>query len=141
MSAEVILHCFQKCGFKESEISCISEDSEIDEEFESLPTQLREDDDITVEDFISFDDNLTTSIGQINTDLIDWRQQAREEAIQQVLPDPSDSSHTENEEVASEDDEEENIPQQLSPSKALQHLEELLNFSMNQNDETLTGLH
>ena len=41
-------------------------------EFESLLTQLREDDEITVEDLVTLDDNLTTSTGQINTDLGDW---------------------------------------------------------------------
>ena len=39
----------------------------MDGEFESLLTQLREDGEITAEDFVTFDDNLTTSTGQINT--------------------------------------------------------------------------
>ena len=58
--------------FEESDCHSISEEDEIDEEFETLLSQLREDDDITVEDFITFDDNLTTSTGQINTYMIDW---------------------------------------------------------------------
>ena len=89
ISKETILHCFQKYGFEKSECHSVSGEGEVDEEFESLLVQLREDDDITVEDFVTFDDNLTTSIGQVNTDMVDWRQQAREDAIQEVLPDVS----------------------------------------------------
>ena len=89
ISKETILHCFQKCGFEKSECHSVSGEGEVDEEFESLLAQLRQDDDITVEYFITFDDNLTTSIGQINTDMVDWRQQAWEDAIQEVLPDVS----------------------------------------------------
>lgn len=40
----------------------------------SLLTQLREDDGITLED--DFDDNLTTSTGQIDDGMIDRRQHA-----------------------------------------------------------------
>ena len=107
----------------------------------SLFTQLREDDEITVEDFVTFDDNLTTSTGQINTNLIDWRQQAQEEAIKEVVPDTSSASQTVN--VVSdgdEDDQEENTPRRLAISEALQHLDDLLNFSMMENNATLTGL-
>ena len=106
----------------------------------SLFTQLREDDEITVEDFVTFDDNLTTSTGQINTNLIDWRQQAQEEAIKEVVPDTSSASQTVN--VVSdgdEDDQEENTPRRLAISEALQHLDDLLNFSMMENNATLTG--
>ena len=46
----------------------------MNEEFESLCTQLREDNEITPEVFVNFDHDLTTSAGQINTDLIDWPQ-------------------------------------------------------------------
>ena len=106
----------------------------------SLFTQLREDDEITVEDFVTFDDNLTTSTGQINTNLIDWRQQAQEEAIKEVVPDTSSASQTVN--VVSdgdEDDQEENTTRRLAISEALQHLDDLLNFSMMENNATLTG--
>ena len=37
----------------------------------SLLTQLHEDEEITVEDFVTFDGNLIASAGQINTNLID----------------------------------------------------------------------
>ena len=44
---------------------------------------------MTFENVVTFDDNLTLSTGQINTDLVDWRQQAREEAIKEVVPNTS----------------------------------------------------
>ena len=141
ISKEIILHCFQKCGFEKSECHSVSGEGEVDEELESLLAQLREDDDITVEDFITFDDNLTTSIGQINTDMVDWRQQAREDAIQEVLPDVSAIQS----EVISDDDdddnEEDHTPQQqLSATQALQNLDELLRFSLTQNNESLKAI-
>ena len=58
---QTIINCFQKCGFGQESVNSITNDNEIDEEFESLLTQLREDDEITVEDFVTFDDNLATS--------------------------------------------------------------------------------
>ena len=79
--------------------------------------------------------------GQINTDLIDWRQQAREEAIKVVVPDTSSASQAVN--VVSdydEDDQKENTPRHLITSKVLQHLDDLFRFSMLENDATLTGL-
>ena len=141
VSTETIIHCFQKCGFKGRSESSIAEDNEMDEEFESLCTQLREDDEITPEVFFNFDHDLTTSAGQINTDLIDWRQQVREEAINEVLPNVSYDSQTRNE-VGSDDDEEEEekVPPQLTTSEALQHLDDLLHFSLNKNDEQLSQL-
>ena len=86
---EKIISCLQKCCFGQESINSITNDNEIDEEFESFLTQLRIDDDITVEDFVTFDDNLTTSTGQINTDLKDWQEQAREETIKEVVSDAS----------------------------------------------------
>ena len=35
--------------------------------------------------YLIFDDNLSTSVGQINTDLEDWRERAKEEAIRDIL--------------------------------------------------------
>ena len=88
VSTETIINYFQRCRFGQESVKIITNDNEIDEEFESLLTQLREDNEITVEDFVTFDDNLTTSTGQINTYLIDWRQQDREEAVKEVVPIP-----------------------------------------------------
>ena len=97
---------------------------------------------LNVEDFITLDDNLTTSTGQINTNMIDWRQQAREDAIQEVSLDVS--SNIQSEVISGDDDdneeEEENIPRQLSTIQALTNLDELINVLLNQNNETLTTL-
>ena len=60
VSTETIINCYQICGFGQESVNSITNDNEIDEEFESLLTQPREDDKITIEDFITFDDNLTT---------------------------------------------------------------------------------
>ena len=92
VSTETIINCFQKCGFRQESINSITNDNEIDEEFESLLIQFREDDQTTVDDFVTFDDNLPTSTGEVNMDLIDWRQQAREEAIKEVMPDISSAN-------------------------------------------------
>ena len=62
VSTKTITNVFQKCGFGQESVNSI--------------TQLREDGEIIAEDFVTLDDNLTTSTGQINIDLIDWRQQA-----------------------------------------------------------------
>ena len=138
ISKETILHCFHKCGFEKSECHSVSGEGEV---AESLLAQLREDYDKTVEDFITFDDNLTTSIRQINTDMVDWRQQAREDAIQEVLPDVSAIQSEVISDNDDEDDEEDHTPQQqLSATQALQNLDELLRFSLTQNNESLTTL-
>ena len=141
VSTETIINCFQKCGFGQESVNSITNDNEIDDEFESLLTQLREDDEITVEDFVTFDDNLTTSTSQINTDLIDWRQETREEAIKEVVPDTSSANQAVN--VVSDDDEddqEEKTPRHHTTSESLQHIDDLLHFSMMENDATLMGL-
>ena len=73
--------------------------------------------------------------------MIDWRQQARDEAIKEVVPGTSSASQAVN--VVSDDDEddrEENKPRHLTTSEVLQHLDDLLHFSMMENDATLTGL-
>ena len=135
-----LYYCFQKCGFGIESVNSITNNSEIDEELESLPTQLHEDDKITVEDFVTFNDSLTTSTGQVNTDLIDWRQQAREQAIKEIVPDTSSASQAVN--VVSEDDEddqERKNPRHLTTSEALEHLDDLLHFYMMENDEHSQG--
>ena len=73
--------------------------------------------------------------------MIDRRQQAREESIKEVVPDTSSASQAVN--VVSDDDEddqEENTPRQPTTSEALQHIDDLLHFSVVENDATLTGL-
>ena len=53
VSTETIINGFQKCGFGQEPVNNITNDNEIDEGFESLLIQLREDDKITVEDFVT----------------------------------------------------------------------------------------
>ena len=135
-----LYYCFQKCGFGLESVNSITNNSEIDEELESLPTQLHEDDKITVEDFVTFNDNLTTSTGQVNTDLIDWRQQAREQAIKEIVPDTSSASQAVNVVSDDDDDQEKKTPRHLTTSEALEHLDDLFHFYMMENNAKLTGL-
>ena len=137
------MNYFQKCEFGLESANSITNDNEIDKEFEILVTQLREDDEITIEDFVK-SDNIDWSK---NTDLIDWQQEVREEAIREVIPDTSSASSQAVNIVSNDDDdqEENNPPCCLahlitSTSEALQHVDDLLNFSMMENDATLTGL-
>ena len=44
----------KKNGFGQESVNSIINNNETDEEFESLITQLREDDEMTVEDFVTF---------------------------------------------------------------------------------------
>ena len=84
---------------------------------------------------------MTTSTGQVNTDLIDWRQQAREQAIKGIVPDTSSASQAVN--VVSDDDEdaqEKKTPRHLTTSEALEHLDDLFHFYTMENNATLTGL-
>ena len=85
---------------KDSEIN-----EELDEEFATLLNQLRDDvGDITVEDFVTFDDNVTTSPGQINTDLVAWLEKALEEGIEDFVPKDLNSNEGQNPEVISDDE-------------------------------------
>lgn len=52
VSTEAIVPCFQKCNLEKSEPNSTCIDSKIDEEFANFLNQLRDDDDITVEDFL-----------------------------------------------------------------------------------------
>lgn len=55
--------------------------------------RLRDDDDITVEDFTAYyDANVTAYPGQINTNLVDWREKTQEETIEYVVPNDLDSN-------------------------------------------------
>ena len=141
ISTDTIVHCFQKCGFKKSWANSTCKDTRIDEEFATFLNQFCDDDDITVEEFITCDDNVMTSPGQINTDLVDWREKAREEAIEDVLPNDLNRNEGQNPKVISNDEDHENIVcSELTASQALQYLHELLEFSIAKNDETLSGL-
>ena len=85
----------------------------------NLLTQLRDDKDITVEDFITFDDNVMTSPGQINTDLVDWREKAREQAIKDVALNDLDSNEGQNLGVISDNENHEDTVHSELTSQAL----------------------
>ena len=73
--------------------------------------------------------------------MIDWQQQAQEEAIKDVVPGNSSASQAGN--VVSddgEDDQEESTSWHLTTSEAFHHLDDLLHFSMMENDATLAEL-
>ena len=97
------MNYFQKCEFGLESANSITNDNEIDKEFEILVTQLREDDEITIEDFVK-SDNIDWSK---NTDLIDWQQEVREEAIREVIPDTSSASSQAVNIVSNDDDDQE----------------------------------
>ena len=81
---------------------------------------------------------LTTSTGQTNADLINWRQQAREESIKRGCTSASQAVNVVSD--SDEDDQEENTPRHLTTLEALQHLDSLPYISMMENDATITGL-
>ena len=103
--------------------------------------RLRDDDDITVEDFTAYyDANVTAYPGQINTNLVDWREKTQEETIEYVVPNDLDSNLCQNPEDIYDDDHEDTVHLELATSQALQHLDELLEFSIAKNDEALSQL-
>ena len=88
-----------------------------------------------------FDDDVSTSPGQINTNLVDQREKAWEEAIEDVVSNDLDSNEAQNPDVISDDkDHEDTVLLELTTSLALQHLDKLLEFSIAKNDETLFRL-
>ena len=73
------------------------------------------------------------------------REEAQEETIEtwteEVVPNDLDSNEGQNPEVISDDeDHEDTVSSELTKSQALQHLEELLEFSITKNGQTLSGL-
>ena len=91
-----------------------------------------------MQDFITFDDNVTTFPGELNSDLVSWREKAREEAIEDVVSNDLYSNEGQSPEVISDDeDHEDTVHSELTTSQALQHLDKLLEFSIAKNDETL----
>ena len=74
--------------------------------------------------------------------MANWRREAREDGIQEVLP--NDSGSTQSEVILDDDDDDDDqndhTPRQLSPTQALRNLDELLNILLNQDNENLTTL-
>ena len=84
-----------------------------------------------------FDDNGTTFSGHINTDLVDWREKARQEAIEDVAPHDNDSNEGQNPEVIFDDEDHDTDRSEFTTSQALQHLDRLIEFSIDKNQEAL----
>ena len=81
-----------------------------------------------------------TSLGQINTDLVDWREKPWE-AFEDIAPNDVNCNEGQNLEVVPDDeDHEDTVTSKLWTSETLQHLDKLLGFSIAKNDETLSRL-
>ena len=97
------------------------------------PILLALKEDVNLQDYLTFDDNLPTSVGQINTDLVDWRETAREEAIGNVLNEQRISTISSS---GNEPYEEDNRTiRQMATTEALKILDELSFYFQNQNSE------
>ena len=82
-----------------------NDEDEVDEEFQSLFSQLSNDDEeVTLEDYLTFDDNLSTSVGQINTNLEDWHETAREEVIRDVVSEREFSTNSSSDDESDDND-------------------------------------
>ena len=86
MTEETIQHCYitTLCEFKATRSTNL--DIGIDEEFQSKFQQLSCSEDVSLEEFVGFDDNLVTSENEINSHLVDWCETSCQEAIKEVLP-------------------------------------------------------
>ena len=79
-------------------------DEKVDHEFEELLQELVSD--VTVEEFLEFDDFADTCEPELNTSSVDWREELRAKCIQNqnVEPDDNCSESEDNEEDAMEID-------------------------------------
>ena len=69
MSEKTIKNCFEKCGFGNTNIVA---DETVDREFEELLQELSSD--VTVEEFLEFDDCVDTYEPVVSTSSLDWRE-------------------------------------------------------------------
>ena len=72
--------------------------------------------------------------------MVDWREKAREEAIEDIVPNNLDNNESQNPEVISDDEDHEDEVYLELTSQVLQHLDQLLEFSLVKNDVRLSGL-
>ena len=79
MSKKTIKNCFGNCGFGNPNGVA---DETVDHEFEELLQELHSD--VTVEEFLEFDDCVDTCESEVNTSSVDWRQEWRTKCIQSV---------------------------------------------------------
>ena len=104
VSEKTIKNCFEKCGFGNPNVVA---DETVDHEFEELLQELSSD--VTVEEFLEFDDCDDTCEPEVNTSSVDWREELQAKCIQSVTnqnvePDDNCSESKENEEHAREID-------------------------------------
>ena len=102
-------------------------DTGIQKEFQSIFQQLYCSEDVRLEAFIGFDDNLVTSRNEINTDLVD---KTHEKAIWYLLPIKREAG-VEDESKSEGYDKDKDENQAMAPSQGLQHLDDLLLFKHN----------
>ena len=106
-SEKAIQQCFRKCGFKATHTTDL--DNGIDEEFQSTFQHLSCSEDVSLKEFIGFDDNLVTLENEINNDLVDWGETSCDEAARKVLPIKRQASVEEQSESEESDEEEDDI--------------------------------
>ena len=79
MSGKTIKNCFEKCGFGNPNVVA---DKIVDHEFEELLQEFTSD--VTVKEFLEFDDSVDTCEPEVNTSSLDWREELRAKCIQSV---------------------------------------------------------
>ena len=115
---------FEKCSLGNPKVVA---DETVDHEFEELLQELSSD--VTVEEFLEFDDCVDTCEPEVNTSSVDWREELRAKCIQSVTnqnvePDDNCSESEDNEEDAMEID----SKSAVSSDEALAMLDRLLVF-------------
>ena len=78
MSGKTIKNCFEKCSFGNPNVG----DKVVDHEFEELLQEFTSD--VTVKEFLEFDDFVDTCEPEVNTSSLDWREELRAKCIQSV---------------------------------------------------------
>ena len=102
VSEKTIKNCFEKCGFGNPNVVA---DETADHEFEELLQELSSD--VTVEEFLEFDDCVDRCEPEVNTSSVDWRENLRAKCTlsvtdQNVEPDDNCSESEDNDEDAME---------------------------------------
>ena len=82
VTPSTVKRCFEKCGFRESDDE-LMEDVDVDEEFSALVKELSSD--VSPDEYVDFDAELTTVEPEIKIDTLGWRQKARAECTDCVI--------------------------------------------------------
>ena len=104
VSEKTIKNCFEKCGFGSLNVVA---DEMVDHKFKKLLQELSSD--VTVKEFLEFDDCVNTCEPEVNTPSVGWREELRAKCIQSVAnqniePDDNCSESDGNEEDTMEID-------------------------------------